>query len=123
MSTVAPTNALPPIDKAAESLQQISNEAYFARLSGYGIQPHTEKEAQELLSLRERVQHLAQPEKTASASRFSQVLGALDDTLGHSEAYNQHAVAQAVKVAADSYLQDPQIYNNTLAFLAAQAAS
>jgi len=104
----------------------VHSQVFFGKLASHGIQPTTEKEAQDLFDLAGRLRHVDGPEKQAATqSRFGGAVSALDSVLGNTPEGRQRTVAngkQAVKQAAAELMQDPSVYNAVLSLKAQEAA-
>lgn len=104
----------------------VHSQVFFGKLASHGIQPTTEKEAQDLFELAGRLRHVDGPEKqAASQSRFGGAVSALDTVLGNTPEGRQKLASdgkQAVKQAASELMQDPSVYNAVLSLKAQEAA-
>ena len=106
----------------------VHTQVFFGKLASYGIQPQSEKEAQDLLLLAGRLRHANQLTKSAGDnSRFGGALSALDEVMGVSQdSFMKAALDQeeelAIKEAAAQAAADPMIYNSVLALKAHEAA-
>jgi len=103
----------------------VHSQVFFGKLASYGIQPTTEKEAQDLFALAGRLREVDGPEKQAAAqSRYGGAVSALDSVLGNTPAGRQKIASdgkQAVKQAAAELMQDPSVYNAVLSLKAQEA--
>ena len=107
---------------------EVQQKAFFNKLASFGIQPSTQKEAQDLLDMAGKLRIAQQngelQKQAENGSRFGKALSALDNTMSRNprvkqaaEREHDHAVRQAVAQLAG----DPDIYNSVLSLKAAQA--
>ena len=109
----------------------VHSQVFFNKLAAAGIEPETEKEAQDLLMLAGRLRTVEAAEKQAGdgEGRFGGALTALDSVLGETGMDGQikQAAAQeeaiAIKQTAAAVMQDPTIYNSVLSLKAHEAAA
>ena len=118
---------LPSPEEAYKNLfDGVHTQVFFGKLASYGIQPATEKEAMDLLTLAGQLRHVDGSEKQAAEqSRFEGATSALGSIIGETPAGRQQQAAaseQAVKQAAEELMQDADIYNSVLSLKAAEAA-
>lgn len=115
-----------PEDAYTQLFDGVHSQVFFGKLASHGIQPTTEKEAQDLFNLAGRLRHVDGPEKQAETqSRFGGAISALDSVLGNTPEGRQRIAAngrQAVKQAAAELMQDPGVYNAVLSLKAQEAA-
>lgn len=109
--------------------QNVRADVLFRKLASYGIQPTTDKEAEDLLELagKLRLAEESQPIKQAGQSRFGEPNLALDRVLGDKglDGPVKQAASQEQNLAVQQYAcrlaEDPYIYNAVLALKQAQA--
>ena len=109
-----------PVDAYNHLFDNVHAQVFFGKLANYGIQPTTEKEAADLLTLAGNLRHV-ENEKTAS-SRFSGAVSALNNVVKNSpqqEAFTESSIKQA----AAELMQDASVYNSVLSLKAAEAAA
>lgn len=115
-----------PVDAYNHLFDGVHAQVFLGKLASYGIQPTTEKEAEDLFMLAGRLRHVDGPEKQAAdQSRFGGAVSALDTIFGNTpEGQQQAAVAgrQAIKQAAADLMEDPSVYNSVLSLKAHEAA-
>jgi len=121
---------IPQPDAAYDTLyRQLHAPAFFQKLASYGIEPTTEKEATELLTLAGRLKLVDQSggSQGAGGSRFSKAASDLDTLLsqrgldgGIKSAEAQERNASRRKTA-EQIAGDADIYNSVLSLKAAQA--
>ena len=120
------TQALPDPNQAYEHLfDGVHAKVFLSKLASYGIQPTTDRETNDLFELAGKLRHVDNSAKQASDSRFGSALSALDSALSSTPAGHQQAAAsraQAIKQAAHSLSQDPEVYRAVLSLKAAEAA-
>lgn len=121
------TQALPDPAVAYQQLfDGVHSQVFFGKLASFGIQPTTEKEAADLLTLAGNLRNVDGAEKqAATSSRFGGAVSALNSVIGNTPAAQQQQVAvrdQAIKQAAAELAQDPSVYNAVLSLKAAEAA-
>ena len=98
-------------------------QVFLGKLASVGVVPVTEKEAIDLFTLAGRLRHV-QTEKKASNSRFSSAIAALDKSLQTNPGFRQSQQSEAVmavKQAAASVMDDPEIYNAVLSLKVREA--
>jgi len=116
---------LPSPDVAYQNLfDGVHQQVFFGKLASHGIQPQTEKEAQDLLLLAGRLRHVDLA-KSAGDSRFGEALSDLDAAMGQ-EGFLKQAQEEeeelAIKEAAAQAMADPTIYNSVLSLKAHEAS-
>lgn len=120
-------NALPDPTAAYNHLfGDVHARVFFGKLASYGIQPTTEKEAEDLLQIAGQLRTADSPTKQAAdSSRFGSAVSALTNVLAPAPttAHQQRAIADhTIKQAAAELMQDPSIYNSVLSLKAHEAA-
>jgi len=114
-----------PQDAYNHLFDGVHSEVFFGKLASYGIHPSSEKEAADLLQLAAQLSHAVDSEKTASESRFSGAVQALNSAFNNTPAGLQKqakAKDQAIEKAAEQLAQDPAIFASVISLKAAQAA-
>jgi hypothetical protein len=119
---------LPDANAAYGTLfDNVHAQVFFGKLASYGIQPGTEKEAADLLEIAAQLRGVDNPVKQASEqSRFGNAVQALGSVVSSTPyGQKQAAIAQdnAIKQAAATLAQDPNLYNSVLALKAYEAAA
>ena len=120
-------NALPDPTAAYNHLfGDVHARVFFGKLASYGIQPTTEKEAEDLLQLAGQLRTEDSPTKQAAeSSRFGGAVSALNNVLSPApaNAHQQAAITdRTIKQAAAELMQDPSVYNSVLSLKAHEAA-
>lgn len=114
-----------PVDAYNHLFDGVHAQVFFGKLANYGVQPTTEKEAVDLLTLAGQLRNVDSSEKSAAEeSRFSSHVSALQALQAETPEgrSNQTKLAEyAVKQAAEELMQDPSIYNSVLSLKAAEA--
>ena len=118
---------LPSPEEAYKNLfDGVHTQVFFGKLASYGIQPATEKEAMDLLTLAGQLRHVDGSEKQAAeSSRFSGAVDALDSIYTETpagQAQKSAAADLAIEKAAEELMENPEIYNSVLSLSAAEAA-
>lgn len=125
-----PQQTLPDTQTAYDNLMGgLHNRVFFETLAVHGHKPGTVKQAQAMLDLAGRLEVVAQAEEqTKEASDpYSEALSGLDEVLAASGLDYGVKSARATEVdlalteAAQSFAQDPVLYDSVLALKAAQA--
>lgn len=110
-----------PVDAYNHLFDNVHAQVFFGKLANYGIQPTTEKEAADLLTIAGNLRHVAN-EKAASDSKFSGAVSALNNVV--KDTPQQAAFThQAIKQAAAELMQDASVYNSVLSLKAAEASA
>lgn len=116
-----------PVDAYNHLFDSVHAQVFFGKLANYGVQPTTEKEAADLLTLAGQLRHVDGSEKRAAdQSRFVGAVSALNSVVGNTPAGRQQQAAfadQAIKQAAEELMQDASVYNSVLSLKAAEAAA
>lgn len=116
-----------PVDAYNQLFDGVHAQVFFGKLANYGVQPTTEKEAMDLLTLAGQLRHVDSAEKRAAdQSRFQGAVASLQSVYGQSDAGKQnqaYLADQAIKQAAEDLMNDPSIYNSVLSLKAAEAAA
>lgn len=116
-----------PVDAYNHLFDNVHAQVFFGKLANYGVQPTTEKEAADLLTLAGQLRHVDSSEKRAAdQSRFGGAVSALNSVVGNTPAGRQQQAAfadQAIKQAAEELMSDASVYNSVLSLKAAEAAA
>lgn len=120
------TATLPEPGQAYNLLfENVHANLFLQKLASAGIVPQTQREVEDLFTLAGKLRHTKQASEQHSESRFGQAVSRLDSTLQSSPGYRrtqaEHAQL-AIKQAADSLMQDPDIYNAVLSLKLHEAA-
>lgn len=125
-------NQLPdPDDAYATVFEGVYKRAFFSQLASRGLQPHNQKEAEDMLQLASRLQAAErqhqQKQAEESGNFYKQALDDLNRLLGVEDANGPAQEAarrqyqQSVKSAAEQLTDDPDVYNAVLALKSAEA--
>lgn len=119
------TPALPTPEDAFTLLStQVHQQAFFGKLASYGIEPQTEKEANDLFemagNLRAAGVNVSAPAVAAEpTSPIEKAAQQLAGEMGQNPAQDAHD--QALKSACAQLAQDPNVYNAVLSLKADEA--
>ncbi len=117
---------LPSAEEAYTNLfDGVHTQVFFGKLASYGIQPATEKEAMDLLTLAGQLRHVDGEKQAADGSRFSGAVNALESIYTETPAGQAQKSASAdlaIEKAAEELMENPEIYNSVLSLSAAEAA-
>jgi hypothetical protein len=118
---------LPEVDKAAEVLDSLYAEAFFAKMAEYGHVPQTESDAYAMLETAAQLDAVDNDPAVKQAQEQGSPYAVANDSLkavlspqAGSNAYQQEE-AIGVKQAAYALAQDPSLYASVLAVKAAEA--
>ena len=118
------TDSLPdPVSAYNHLFSDVHSQVFFGKLASYGIQPATEKEAEDLFTIAGHLRNIEMNTKQAGAdSRFAHPGAALASLSNSDPAVQAQTVDLAVKQAAAELSQDASIYNSVLSLKANEAA-
>lgn len=104
-------NKLPSVEDAHNQLfHEVHTPVFFSKLASYGIQPTTEKEAEDLLVMAAQLREV--PLQKEASSRFSDASSALNQVLGGN--FTKVAQEQSINQAAAALSQRPDLYASVL---------